>query len=114
MTTPEQAAITKPEKSEIAQRFGLPEPPQITDLDTSAINSGPAFYSNKMYATMLPQGMRLTFAEINPASPAPAFRTAIFLSFQDAAALADLLQRQLGQLDFVPFTQPAGDSGETT
>ena len=103
-----------PEKTEVATKFDLPEPPPMTEIDTASINSGPAFYSNKMYATLLPQGMRLTFAEMNPASPAPAFRTAIFLSFPDAAALADLLQRQLSQLEFVPYTPPAGDSGEAT
>ena len=106
--------MTTPEKTEIAQRFGLPDSPLITDVDTTVINNGPAFFSNKMYATMLPQGMRLTFAEVNPASPTPAFRTAVFLNFQDAAALADLLQRQLAQLEIVPFPQPAGDSGEAT
>ena len=103
-----------PEKTEIAQRFGLPDSPPITDMDTAIINSGPAFFSNKMYATMTPQGMRLTFAELNLASPTPAFRAAVFLSFPDAAALADLLQRQLSQIEFVPFPQPDGDSGEAT
>jgi hypothetical protein len=102
------------EKSDIAKAFNLPDPPQVTDVDTVVINSGPAFFSNKMYATMTPQGMRLTFAELNPASETPAFRAAIFMGYQDIAALADLLLRQLSLLQSATENTQAGDSGEPT
>lgn len=106
--------MTTPGKTPIAELFGLPEAPAITDAETAIINGGPAVFSNKMYATMMPQGMRLTFAEVNPASETPAFRAAIFMGFSDMAALADLLQRQLMQLEKVEIPQQAGDSGEVT
>ena len=106
--------MTDTERSEIAKLFELPDPPQMTDVDTAVINSGPAVFSNKIYATMTPQGMRLTFAELNPASEIPAFRTAIFMGYQDIAALADLLLRQLALLQKVDQNNPAGDIGEAT
>ncbi len=70
---------------------------QIADqvADGIAINSGPAFFSNKIYATVSPVGMRLTFVEVNQAVPTPAYRTAVFLSIADTLALLELLQRQL-------------------
>lgn len=106
--------MTAEEKSEIAKQFQLPDPPQITDIDTGVINSGPAYYSNKIYTTMAPHGMRLTFAEMNPASDIPAFRTAVFMGYQDIAALTDLLVRQLSLLQNVDPNTLAGGSGEAT
>ncbi len=100
-------------RSPLAQKFGVAEvPPPFTDADAQAINAGPAIFSNKMFATVAPQGMRLTFAEVNPASPSPAFRAAIFLSFQDAAALMDLLERQLSQVDTVVIPTAVQASGQ--
>lgn len=90
--------MTEPKETAIPNKFELPDAPPVTDVDTQAINSGPAFFSNKLYATIMPQGLRITFAELNPASSTPAYRTAVFLAFQDAAALVDLLQRQLALL----------------
>lgn len=101
-----------PEKSELAKKFGVADPPAITDADTATINSGPAIFANKMYATLSPQGMRLTFAEANPALPAPAFRTAVFLSYSDAAALMDLLQRQLSLIEVLDTPPGAETNGE--
>ena len=66
-------------RTEIAERFGIPEAPPVTDVDAVVINSGPAALSNKFYSTVFPHGMRLTFAETNPALEAPAFRAAVFL-----------------------------------
>lgn len=106
--------MTTPEKTEIAKKFELSDPPPVTDTDTAIINSGPALFANKMYATMMPQGMRLTFAEMNPAAEVPAFRAAIFMGYTDMAALADLLQRQLAQLEIVERQKQAGDVGEPT
>lgn len=102
------------EKTEIAEKFDLPDPPQITDIDTAVINSGPAVFANKMYSTMTPHGMRLTFAELNPASEVPAFRAAIFMGYADMAALADLLQRQLMQMERIEIPKQVGDVGEPT
>lgn len=106
--------MTTPDKTEIAKKFGLPEAPVVTEPETAIINSGPAIFANKIYATMMPQGLRLTFAEVNPASPTPSFRAALLLGIQDAAALADLLQRQLSQIEVVETPLPVGDSGKAT
>jgi hypothetical protein len=93
--------MTQAQKSALAQKFGVVDPPQFTDADAEAVNSGPAIFSNKMFATVAPQGLRLTFAETNIATQLPQFRAAVFLSFPDAAALMDLLERQLGLVDSV-------------
>lgn len=106
--------MTTPEKSDLAKRFKVADPPTITDVDTATINSGPAIFANKMYATISPQGLRLTFAEANPALPAPAFRAAVFLSFPDAAALMDLLQRQLSLIEVFEGSSEAVASGEAS
>lgn len=87
--------MSSSEKSELAKKFGVGDSPDVSDVDTSAINSGPAIFANKIYATVMPQGLRLTFAEMNPAQALPAYRTAVLLSYPDAAALMDLLQKQL-------------------
>lgn len=104
--------MTDISKSPLAQKFGVTDVPPFTDADAQAINAGPAIFSNKMFATVAPQGMRLTFAETNPASPVPSFRAAIFLSFQDAAALLDLLERQLSLVETVAIPAVVKASGE--
>ncbi|MBL9049037.1 MAG: hypothetical protein JNK19_02870 [Tabrizicola sp.] len=104
--------MTTPKRTEIAERYGISEPPVVTETDTAVINSGPAVFANKMFATTMPQGMRLTFAEVNPGSPTPSFRTAVFLGVHDVAALADLLQRQLAlveQVDISHLVKPVGE-----
>ena len=101
------------EKTELAKRFLVADPPTITDVDTAVINSGAAVLANKMYATIMPHGLRLTFAETNPSSPSPAFRAAVFVSFQVAAALFDLLHRQLSNIEVLsdlPGAEPSGDT----
>ena len=105
--------MEKPKRTEVAERFGLPDAPAVTDIDTEVINSGPAIFATKIYGTVSPMGMRLTFAEVNPSSETPSFRTAVFIGFHDVAALTDLLQRQLSLLQMVEVPMPAGDSGET-
>ena len=101
------------EKSDLAKLFQVADPPEITDADTSLINSGAAVLVNKMYATVMPFGMRITFAEANPATQVPAFRTAVFLSYQDAAALYDLLHRQLQKVEVLPVPLGVVTSGDT-
>ena len=63
------------------------------------IFSGPAIASNKIYATIGPAGVRITFCEqAGPTAP-PIFRMAALLSFPDAFALRDLLIRQLEHVE---------------
>lgn len=77
------------------QADDTPEQAVLAEFDAEVINSGPAQYSNKMFSTVLPAGMRITFAEMNPAVPKLAFRSAVFLGYHDVALLIDLLQRQM-------------------
>jgi hypothetical protein len=60
----------------------------------TALFSGPAVYSNRMYVTNLPLGIRLTFAEGAGDLP-DQFRAAVYLTLMDALSLRDLLTRQL-------------------
>lgn len=71
------------------------ELPRVGEAEGAIINAGPALYCNRIFSTVYPQGMRLTFAEANPATPLPEFRTAVFLSYTDTLLLIDLLERQL-------------------
>jgi hypothetical protein len=63
--------------------------------DMPAIFSGPAFYSNRIFATLQQLGIRLTFMETNPESKQDLFRTAVYLSIPDAMALQQLLGKIL-------------------
>ena len=101
-------------KTDIAQKYGIEDAPPVTDIDTAVINSGPAVFANKIYASTAAHGMRLTFAEVNPAAEVPSYRTAVFLGFHEVAGLADLLQRQLALVEFVEYKEAAGKSGDTT
>ena len=86
-------------KKSVRDLWGIPDAPEVTDVDARVINSGPAIFANKLYATSQVAGMRLTFAELNPGDPLPAFRTSVFLAYHDVAALIDLLQRQIAPVE---------------
>lgn len=81
--TPAEAATKKSEKQPVSEE------------EMRTIFSGPALAANKIYVTVSPAGVRLTFCEqwgkVVPAT----FRTAVLMSFPDAIALSDLLARQL-------------------
>ncbi len=61
--------------------------------------AGPSFHSNKIVATGLGAGIRLTFMEIHPGKVSAKFRTSVILSYPDALELSDLLVRQLKDLE---------------
>jgi hypothetical protein len=86
----------------------------VTEADAIALNSIPAQYANKFYVTSLDVGMRITFGEGNPATSVTSFRNAVFLSYNDVAILADLLQNQLSLVKdaFLAANEQAGKSGE--
>lgn len=85
------------------------QPVQVTisPEENLLINSGPAIFTNKMYASMTATGMRITFAEIGHEPGVLAFRGAFFLQYGDAKALRDLLIRQLEQTVEVQNPNPA-------
>lgn len=60
-----------------------------------AILSIPAPYANKIYSTITPAGMRLSFVEHNVATEKGVARSAVFLSFEDVEAMIELLHRQM-------------------
>jgi hypothetical protein len=61
------------------------------------IFSGPAVFANRIFVTITPLGVRLTFTEQQEDAPV-VFRTAAYLNILDAFAFKDLLNRQLGKL----------------
>ncbi|NCQ25356.1 MAG: hypothetical protein GW798_13070 [Roseovarius sp.] len=67
----------------------------ITPEESAAISSVSALYSNKIYLSSSPQGVRLTFSEIMPDVAVPNARSAVFLAVPDAIALRDLLTEHL-------------------
>lgn len=56
---------------------------------------GPAMNSNRMVAAHVAAGLRLAFLESYSEDVAAKFRFAVLLSYDDAKALRDLLNRQL-------------------
>lgn len=61
------------------------------------IFSGPAVFANRIFVTLTPFGVRITFVE-QQENAQPAFRTATYLNILDAISFRDLLNRQLNAL----------------
>ena len=76
---------SEPEKEENTVRRNL------SHEESLVILSGPAIWANYFYTTFEPLGLKVTFAEKNPAIDLPAFRGAVFLDPSSAVALRDLL-----------------------
>lgn len=73
----------------------------------ATILSVPAPYANKIYSTVTPTGMRITFVEHNIATEAGVARSAVFMGYDDIEALIALLQRQLALVEKVPIGEAA-------
>ena len=71
----------------------------IAEEELQAIFSGPAVLSNKVYASIVAAGVRITFMEQTSETATSIYRTAAVLSIQDALALRDLLSRHLGEIE---------------
>lgn len=82
-------------KKESAEKAVAPEAPAVTEQELEAIFSGPAVLANKVYFSSMANGVRLTFMEQRSQTEPPIFRTAAFLSVQDAIALLKLMQDRL-------------------
>ena len=72
-----------------------PAATQVSGDELRAAFVGPAVRSNKMYLSVTGGGVRLTFMEQHGDAVPPVFRSALFMSFQDASSLRDMLVRQL-------------------
>jgi hypothetical protein len=77
-----------------------PEKNVSKDVLKSAL-SGASVFSNQVYATGTPQGIRLSFCERHESLDVPAFRAAVFLDYGTAIGLRDLLSDQLQGLEIV-------------
>lgn len=80
------------------------EPPptlakSVSDEDLQKAFSGPAFVSNRMFASTTGAGLRIAFMEEHGTKVPPIFRTAVLLPFINAIALRDLLNRQLKDIE---------------
>lgn len=87
------------------------EQPGISDAELRTAFAGPAVAANRIYITTTSLGLRIAFAEQNGEKVAPAFRTAIVLSFQDAISMKDLLTRLLADVERQIADQTAKDDG---
>ena len=68
----------------------------MTEAELTTAFSGPAYNSNKMFASNMPTGIRLSFCEMRtPEGHDLQFRTAVLISYPDAVSLRDLLTGQL-------------------
>jgi hypothetical protein len=78
----------------------------MTEGELSVAFAGPAFHVNKMFASNMATGVRLSFCEMRtPDGHDLQFRTAVVISYIDATALRDLLNRQLEGVQFVEIPQ---------
>lgn len=57
--------------------------------------AGQAIYSNKIYVSKVPLGLRIAFCEQRDDAGVLEFRSAVFLPVIDAMSLRDLLNKQL-------------------
>jgi hypothetical protein len=74
----------------------------MTEAELSTAFSGPAYNTNKIFASNMPTGLRLSFCEMRtPEGHDLQFRTAILISYPDAVSLRNLLTRQLEALQSV-------------
>lgn len=71
----------------------------VSQEELQAAFSGPALNANKVYSSVMPAGIRLSFMEHHPEEVPPTYRTAVLLSIGDAIALKNLLVRQLAQFE---------------
>ncbi len=65
------------------------------DDDVKTAFAGPAIHANRMIWTVSDAGVRLAFLESFPDKVPAMFRTAVLLSFADAAALREQLAAAL-------------------
>lgn len=72
---------------------------EILDGELLESFSGPAVLANRIFLTITGSGARLSFMEQHGDKVPPQFRTAVILSFEDALALRDLLERQLKDIE---------------
>jgi hypothetical protein len=78
--------------------FKKPRKSTISPSESAILNSTPALYSNKFYATMTTAGMKIVFTEIDSdkrISP----RSGVVCSYPDARALYKLIQKMLRESD---------------
>ena len=81
-----------------------------TKDELDAAFSGAAIYVNKTFVTVTQAGLRLAFAEARGPNEASVFRSAVLLSYPDAFALLDLLQKMLKEnVEFVPVEKAPQD-----
>ncbi len=67
----------------------------LSEQELELAYSGPAMAANRLFVTITPSGVRITFAEqTGPGKPAH-FRTAVIMSIQDGIALRDVLSKTL-------------------
>ena len=98
----------------MAQNDPSPDAPKKATerpADMKEMLSGPALYANRMYASNLALGMRVTFLEAGENEP-DRYRTAVFLTWPDAIALRDLLTAQLAKIEVAFAPQPETPEGD--
>lgn len=86
--------MAEDEESATSKKVAAP----VDDSELQRAYLVPAENINRMIAQNLSNGMRIAFAEAQFPRVEAQFRSAIFLSFEDAEGLAQLILRQLSLL----------------
>lgn len=65
----------------------------VTTEEMSEVVSGPALFANKLFVTMNPYGVRLTFCESYSDHPVPKFRQAVYMEIHDFKSFLGVLHK---------------------
>ncbi len=88
------------------------KPAGIAETELDVVHSGPAVLVNKVYATAMPSGLRITFCENRGDTATNQFRSAVVLSYLDVPSFIDLLQRLMERIDFKFEVKPPPETKE--
>jgi hypothetical protein len=71
--------------------------PSVSDVENERAYLMAAVYSDRFHVNVDTAGVRITFSEILPMGRPPAPRAALFVSHENAVALADLLKSLMAE-----------------
>lgn len=84
----------------------------ISEAELDVTLSGPAVLVNKVYATALPSGLRLTFCENRGDATTNQFRSAVLLPYSDVPEVIKLLKRLMERIEFEFRVKPPPETDE--
>jgi hypothetical protein len=82
---------------------------ELSESEVLAARALPGTYVNRIVASNLPHGMRLTFGELHRSDLTPNFYSAVVMSYEDAFSVRELIDQQLRLAGFSPDPSTEGN-----